>query len=156
MRLCSSLGTSITFYYVSFDVSGNSLDSADFIYNLCNKANGLYQNMFNWAEMQKRIFSQFCIEYSDYTIVLTNPDDKVYAGKKHMLTLQFLKDERVVAELETQYSNGCFYRPIIVNGKSYHQVMWLGILLSFAILALIYIFLQIIVPKIEKIIFTVI
>lgn len=153
MHLCSSLGTSITFYYVSFDVSGNSLDSADFIYNLCNKANGLYQNMFNWAEMQKRIFSQFCIEYSDYTIVLTNPDDKVYAGKKHMLTLQFLKDERVVAELETQYSNGCFYRPIIVNGKSYHQVMWLGILLAFAILALIYIFLQIIVPKIEKIIF---
>lgn len=90
----------------------------------------------------------------DYQLVLVNPEGKQYDGEAQTLSVAIMSGEDTSAWGERVYMAGSKESPIIVSyGGGEWTTLLIGILVGLVILALTYVVMQIVVPKIRYSIF---
>lgn len=151
-QICSKADPSMVFYYVNFAPQNAPGEAEYFLKSLCESSKGFYESSFSWNTMAEYLFAAYGIEYTDYKIVLTNPDGKLYNGDRK-LSIEFRYNDEMVADLETTYTCGNFHQPVIVAGTPRIQVLLQGLLISLLLMVLLYLVLQFVVPKISYILF---
>lgn len=118
---------------------------------MCKDLNGIYQDSFNWQEMEKDILKDFNINLGEFRLTLENPDGKLFRGDLHRLQIAFY--DRVTGSLvargATDFSIGSPYHPVIVRDIPMSQVIIGGLLTTLFVLLLVWIVFQILEPYIR-------
>lgn len=91
--------------------------------------------------------------YANCRFTFVNPDRKIYRGMERILQISCYKGNQLIASDFITFNLGSAYSPIIVNGASTFQVILQGTLLGLAIILLIYLVFQFIVPATSYLIF---
>ena len=151
-QICSEDDPSMAFYYVNFASQNAPGEAEYFLKSLCESSKGFYEDGFAWNKMAEYLFAAYDLNYTDFKIVLTNPDGKLYNGDRK-LSMEFYYKDDLAADLETSYTCGSFHQPVIVAGTPRIQVLLQGLLISLLLMVLIYLVLQYVVPRISYILF---
>lgn len=147
-------GKNITVNFVK--VTNSAEDSMvledDEIHSLFNiiaeKTNGVFQDKFNYTELQKIILGPEGEKIADNCFDFVNPDGKVYSGSENELTISFynIEDGKFISSATARIIRGSSYRPIIVNGLSTPLVILKGCIFLIVILLAVWLILQFAVP----------
>lgn len=151
-QLCATLAPATSFYYVNFAQQNAPGEAGYFFQSLCESTQGFYDESFSWSKMSQYIFPHYNIDYTDFKIFLTNPDGKLYNGRRD-LSIEFYANDEMVADARTTYSLGSFYQPVIVNGRPRAQILLQGAVVTLLLLVLLYLVFQYVVPRISYILF---
>ncbi|MBP5398334.1 MAG: hypothetical protein J6Y32_06915 [Bacteroidales bacterium] len=151
-KLCSTLAPTTAFYYVNFAPQNAPGEAEYFLKSLCESTQGFYQDSFSWNKIADYLFPYYNINYTDFKIVLTNPDGKLYNGHRQ-LSLEFTYKDEMVADAQADYTLGTFHQPVIVNGIPHAQVILQGVLITALLLLLVFIVFQYITPRISYLLF---
>jgi hypothetical protein len=146
----------LSIYYVNMDENAdeNNYESTALLRRMCKNYDGLYQEKFDWAQMEVDFRRAFELNYCDYRLTLSNPDYKIYRGNQHTLFVDIYDhDNSIIATDSITYSLGSSYDPIVVNGENTIHIIVQGLLLTLFLLLLCYIILQFVVPFIQYRIF---
>lgn len=150
---CSGEGSGTSLLYVNFPSGDSENEAGNLMTSLCESTAGLYQASFDASAFNNFIFDKFGIEHVDYNFVFRNPSNRIYNGRRHFIKVECVSGGETVATGEGIYSAGSFYRPVVVNGNSTLMVILQGIVLALAVAVLVYLLLQLLVPRISQIVF---
>lgn len=137
--------------YDNEDVEPEDIDS--FMASVCRNTGGKSYHGFDWIELEEDIFSRLQIDYSDYRFNFENPSGKEYVGLGKTLRIECFKDGELVAKGSAPIREGSYFYPVIVDRKSEFIILISGIILSFSIIYILLLVLQLIVPYVKYRIF---
>jgi hypothetical protein len=143
---------SISIYYVNMDMEADAVNSESTasLRRMCSNYDGLYQDSFDWGQLESDFQRAFRLNYCDYRLILENPDRKIYRGQPHTLFVDIVSsNQQVLATDSITYTLGSAYDPIIVRGDNTWHIIIQGFLLAVLLLAMGYIMFQFIVPYIQ-------
>lgn len=143
----------LSIYYVQVGADWNegNAESSVTLRRMCDNYDGLYQDVFDWKQMEADFKKKFNLVYCSYQFKMVNPDRKVYSGHSHTLVLECYdrKNNSLLASDSISYTLGNVYEPIIVNGTNKSGTVLQGILLMSMFLFIVYIMFQFIIPTIR-------
>ena len=137
--------------YDNEDIEPEDIDT--FMASVCRNTGGESYNGFNWVEIEREIFSKLKIDYSDYRFNFENPDGKQYIGLGKKLRIECFHNGEPVAAGSTGIKAGSYFSPVIVNREPDAIILARGIILSFSLIFILILALQLIVPYAKYIIF---
>lgn len=142
----------LSLFYVNFDnsLSGETNEAASTMQMVTKNYDGIYQDSFDWTQLEADIKRAFHLNYCDYHLTLTNPDKKIYKGQRRTVTIKVsdLNGNVLASDLFT-FSLGSPYDPIVVNGASMARILTQGFLLALLALILVYLAFQLLIPWIK-------
>lgn len=128
---------------------GEENEAKSIMEQLTKHTHGLYFEKFNWSKLLADILDTYQIDYADYQLDFTNPDNKEYIGKKTHLTINVYDGKKLLATGCAEYKIGNVYEPVIINGLTTAQVILQGILMAILVWAIAFFCLQIAYPYID-------
>lgn len=143
----------LSIYYVQMGTDWNegNIESSVTLRRMCDNYDGVYQEGFDWKQMEADFKKKFDLAYCSYQFKMINPDKKVYSGHSHTLILECYdkKSNALLASDSILYTLGNAYEPIIVNGTNKSRTILQGVLLMSVLLFAIYLIFQFIIPTIR-------
>lgn len=152
----------VPFYYVSFndpdnpdetdtpdDTDGNILSTRMRLKNFCEMTGGKYFSAFNYSDIFDQVSLLQNIRNLKYRITLENPDRKTYIGSLTTLKLSVYTGGELLGEGRMFYSLSHFYDPLYVNFQLSGKIIFMGIIYTLLLAAIVYICMQIIYPYIK-------
>lgn len=146
----------LSIYYVRMtDASMEGGDEASLtLQRMCRNYEGLYQEKFDWNQMEADFKKKFGLDYCDYRLTLANLDGKVYRGYSHTLFVEcYDKNDALLASDSVSYALGSIYEPVIVNGATKFKVILKGIIIILISLLVVYLVFQYAVPAVQYLYF---
>lgn len=147
----------LSIYYVQMgtDWVGKDIEASTTLRRMCENYDGLYQEEFNWRQMEADFKKKFDLVYCNYLFKLSNPDKKVYSGNSNILRLKCYDkiSNSLLAEDEISYTLGSVYEPIIVNGTNKLKTVLQGVFIILILIFAIYLIFQFIEPTIRYLYF---
>lgn len=146
---------SVSFINLSSSDDEFALTDSDEVHSVFNiiseKTGGVHQERFNYTELQKAILGPEGDNIADDRFDFINPDKKVYSGSENELIISFynIEDGKLITSTKAKIVKGNTYQPIIVNGLSTPLVILKGCIITVAILLLVWIIFQLVVPFIN-------
>lgn len=146
----------LSIYYVqmsdNYTVEGD--EASITLRRMCKNYDGLYQEKFDWNQLEADFKKKFGLKYCDYRFTLANLDGKVYRGYSHTLFVKcYDKDNSLLASDSISYALGNIYDPIIVNGATKFNVILRGILIILASMLVVYLVFQYAIPAVRYLYF---
>ena len=120
---------------------------------LCENTAGKYYDKFSGKNMLSELTRTVNENTADYLFTFTNPDNKVYNGKRLHLDIDVYSNDTLLTHGISNYVYGNEIDPIIVNGRPRNVIIIQGILMTALFMALAYLILQFLVPYIRYRIF---
>lgn len=152
-----STNAHFSFSYASYSAKDENLlnSTRNVLMTYCQNNHGVYLDQFRWVTFRNQMQQAFHLNFPSYQIYFTNPDNKVYRGYDHTLTLDFynIPGDTLICTASTNYALGSLEHPVIVNDIGLPQVLARGLFLTFLFCSIVYLVLQLIVPAIRYIIF---
>lgn len=115
---------------------------------ICKQTGGAYLPELDMKLISDEVFSDRHTNKVDFTINLSNPDNKIYRGDERVLNVTCLYDGNVLFSGSKSYSLGSVYKPVIVNGSGMSDILIQAGVFTLILLMLIYVLFQIIIPYI--------
>lgn len=142
----------LSIYYVNCATNPNgvNIEATGTLQRMCKNYDGLYQEHFNWSQLEADFKRAFQLDYCDYRLTLTNPNRKIYKGNAHTIHIELHgRGDQLMASGKTVYKLGNVYSPIIVNGDKQLLVLIQGFVIMASLWLLIFLMGQFIVPAIR-------
>lgn len=122
---------------------------------VCKNSGGLYLDQFNWTELKNNLILQDGEIILANEFIFENPDGKVYRGDPHTMRIEiYAKDTgKMVGSATSSIYLGSAYNPVIVNGSKTIWMFLQGIVTGLAVMLLVYLVFQFLIPYIQYKIF---
>ena len=129
---------------------GESQGSA-VLFRYCRATHGLFMQDYSGTQLKNAVLDYFHVSPDANEFVFENPDGKVYRGNDETLNVHFtdVRNDSLVTSFTTTVSKGTIYNPIIVHGRSIPTILINGLLLVTAILIIVWLLMQFIIPFIR-------
>ena len=146
---------SIYYVQVGTDWDGKDIEASVTLRRMCDNYDGLYQEGFDWHQMELDFKKKFDLVYCNYQFKLSNPDKKIYSGNTHTLFLKCYdkRDNSLLASDNISYTLGNAYEPVIVNGTNKLRIVLQGIFVVIIFFFSVYFIFQFVVPTIRYLYF---
>lgn len=131
----------------------NPGDIGTFMTTICRNTGGESYQDFNWVKIEDDLFTRLKINYSDYRFKFENPDNKLYSGFGKTLKIECFHDGELVTSGSIFIQLGSFLSPVVVNEDSNFVVIARGLIYSFAVSAIVFLVLLLVVPAVRYRIF---
>ncbi len=149
-----SKGTMVYYANCSEDsIDSESNEVKGVIDRFCSSTGGKYYDKFDGKSLLEEMTNNVNPNAADYVFVFTNPDNKVYNGKRMAVHIDVYKNDKLLTHDTKQYVYGNELNPIIVNGAPTRVIILQGIIFVILFGIIAYLTLQFVIPYIDYRIF---